>query len=215
MARMRKKKNIPERMKACAAYWFPVAVANRGRWRMICGMTPETPLYLEIGCGKGTFAVETAKMNPNICYIAMEKDESVILAAIEKAAQEKVSNLFFVCADATLLTNYFAEGEVSRIYLNFCDPWVKREKPKRRLTYRGFLENYKKLLAPGGEIHFKTDDPRLFDFSIEEFEASQFLLSAITYDLHDSEWNDMNIRTEFESRFAEMGKKIMRLQASR
>ena len=99
--------------------------------------------------------------------------------------------------------------------MNFCDPWVKREKPKRRLTYRGFLENYKKLLAPGGEIHFKTDDPRLFDFSIEEFEASQFLLSAITYDLHDSEWNDMNIRTEFESRFAEMGKKIMRLQASR
>ena len=214
MARMRKKKNIPERMQACASYWFPVPVANRGRWREMCKMMADTPLYLEIGCGKGTFAIETAKANPQICYVAMEKDESVILSAIEKAAENEVTNLFFLHADATLISNYFEEQEIDRIYINFCDPWSKKNKPKRRLTYRGFLEQYKKLLATGGEIFFKTDDQRLFEFSLEEFQSSGLDLSAVTYDLHSSEWNEINIRTEFESRFAEMGKKIMRLQAS-
>jgi tRNA (guanine-N7-)-methyltransferase len=214
MARMRKKKNIPERMQACASYWFPVPVANRGRWREMCGVAADVALYLEIGCGKGTFAIETVKANPDICYIAMEKDESVILSAIEKAAENQVNNLFFLHGDATLVTNYFNEHEIDRIYINFCDPWSKKNKPKRRLTYRGFLESYKKLMKPDGAIFFKTDDKRLFEFSLEEFEAASFQLSAVTYDLHSSEWNEINIRTEFESRFAELGKKIMRLQAS-
>ena len=213
MARMRKKKNIPERMRACASYWFPVAVRNRGHWREMCGFSPETKLYLEIGCGRGTFAIETAKRHPEICYIAVEKDESVILSAIEKAAEQGVPNLKFLRADATLITNYFEEHELDRIYLNFCDPWSKKDKPKRRLTYRGFLEMYRRLLKPDGSIHFKTDDERLFEFSLEEFAAVRFAVDAVTYDLHASEWNEENIRTEFESRFAEMGKKIMRLEA--
>jgi len=213
MARMRKKKNIPQRMQSCASYWFAVPVANRGRWREMCGMPANAPLYLELGCGKGGFAIATAKRHPEVCYVALEKDESVILAAIEKAAAAGVGNLFFLCADVVLLKNYFDEGEVDRIYINFCDPWSKRDKPKRRLTYREFLEMYKALLKDNGEIHFKTDDRKLFDFSIEEFASVSLHLHRTTYDLHNSKWNEDNIRTEFEQKFADRGFPICRVEA--
>ncbi len=213
MARMRKKKNIGPRMKACQSYWFPVPVANRGRWREAAGMPADAPLYLELGCGKGGFALATAMKHPDVCYVAVEKDESVILAAIEKAAETGVKNLFFLCTDVLLIKNYFAEGEADRMYINFCDPWSKRDKPKRRLTYRDYLEMYKLLLKDEGQIHFKTDDRRLFDFSLEEFAACHFSLHNTTFDLHNSKWDQDNIRTEFEQKFADRGAAIHRTEA--
>lgn len=213
MARMRKKKNLSGRMNACRTYWFDVPVANRGRWRNVCGFPDTAPLYIELGCGKGKFAVETAALNPGVCYIALEKDESVILAAIERAAAAGVKNVFFVCTDVLLLKNYFSDGEADRIYINFCDPWSRRNKPKRRLTYRGYLEAYKIILKPDGQIHFKTDNSVLFEFSLEEFKAVGLRLKDVTTDLHASQWNDANIRTEFESKFAEKGIKIKRAEA--
>lgn len=213
MARMRKKKNIPQRMEACASYWFKVPVANRGHWREACRMPSDAPLYLELGCGKGGFAIETARLHPEVCYVAIEKEESVILAAIERAAEAGVHNLFFLCTDVILLRNYFGEGEADRIYINFCDPWSRRDKPKRRLTYRDYLRMYKEILKPDGEIHFKTDDRRLFDFSLEEFREMSLSLRRLTYDLHNSEWDRCNIRTEFEQKFAEQGLPIHRVEA--
>lgn len=213
MARVRKKKNIPKRMQACAGYWFEVPVANRGRWLEACGMPPNTLLYLEIGCGKGGFALAMAQRHPDICFIALEKDESVILAAIEKAAAAQVTNLHFVWTDVFLLKNYFDCGEVDRLYINFCDPWTRREKPKRRLTHRDYLTQYKSLLAAEGEIFFKTDDPKLFSFSIGEFEHAGLYLSNLTTDLHAEVGNDDNIRTEFEQKFADQGVPICRVEA--
>ena len=213
MARMRRKKNIPLRMDACSAYWFLVPVANRGHWREACSMPKETPLFLELGCGKGGFAIETARRNPDICYVALEKEESVILAAIEKAAAAGVTNLFFVWTDVILLKNFFDDGEVDRIYINFCDPWSRREKPKRRLTHRDYLQLYRHLLKEDGEIHFKTDDSKLFAFSLEEFVFSGFHLDKHTNDLHASEWNSGNVRTEFEQKFADRGVSICRVEA--
>ncbi len=213
MARTRKKKNIPQRMNACSSYWFPVPVANRGHWRAACKMPAVAPLYLELGCGKGAFAIGMAQRHPDVCYIALEKDESVILAAIEKAAEAGVTNLFFIWTDVILLKNYFEEGEVDRIHINFCDPWSRKDKPKRRLTYRDYLAVYRNLLTHDGEIHFKTDDRKLFDFSLGEFEYSSFVLHNQTSDLHGSEWDSSNIRTEFEQKFAGQGISICRVEA--
>lgn len=213
MARTRKKKNIPLRMNACSNYWFPVPVSNRGRWREACRMAPDAPLFLELGCGKGDFAVQMAMRHPEVCYIALEKDESVILAAIEKAAAASVSNLFFVWTDVVLLTNFFEEGEINRIYINFCDPWTRKDKPKRRLTHRDYLEVYKLLLKDDGQIHFKTDDKKLFSFSMKEFDRSCFEVIDQTTDLHNSQWDPCNIRTEFEQKFAGQGIAICRAEA--
>jgi tRNA (guanine-N7-)-methyltransferase len=213
MARTRKKKNIPQRMSACSTYWFPVPVANRGHWREVCGMAPDTPLYLELGCGKGDFAVGMAQRYPDICYVALEKDESVILAAIENAAAGGVTNLFFLWTDVALLNNFFAEEEVNRIYINFCDPWSRKDKPKRRLTYRDYLKTYINLLKSDGEIHLKTDDKTLFGFSLKEFADSNLTLRNETTDLHRSEWDADNIRTEFEQKFAGQGITICRVEA--
>jgi len=176
-------------------------------------MTHDAPLYLELGCGKGDFAIKMAQRHPDVCYIALEKDESVVLAAIEKAAAAGVQNLFFIYTDVALLTNYFEEGEVDRIYINFCDPWSRKEKPKRRLTHRDYLTSYKRLLKVNGEIHFKTDDKKLFAFSRQEFIISGLSLHNDTTDLHNSEWNPNNIRTEFEEKFAGQGITICRVEA--
>jgi tRNA (guanine-N7-)-methyltransferase len=176
-------------------------------------MPENAPLFLELGCGKGRFAIETARRNPDVCFIALEKEESVILDAIEAAGAEGLTNVFFLCADVVLLKNYFAPEEVDRIFIHFCDPWSKKNKPKRRLTYREFLETYKLLLKPAGDIHFKTDDERLFVFSLAEFDRAGFGVCNVTDDLHASCWNDGNIRTEFEEKFAGQGIAIHRAEA--
>ena len=208
MARMRAKKNIPDRLEKCKERWFEFPATNKGQWRGVCNKDSETKVFLEIGCGKGKFACETASKNPGVLYIAMERDTSVTLAAIEKAHTMEVPDLYFVNTDAQFIETYFANEEIDRIYINFCDPWSRKNKPKRRLTYRDYLETYKRILKPNGQIFFKTDDEPLFEFSLEEFKATGFTFNAVTYDLHSSEFNEDNVRTEFEQKFADQGIKI-------
>lgn len=214
MPRMRAKKHIPERLERCNERWFEAPMLNKGKWREVCKVSPDTPVFLEVGCGKGKFACDMAKLNPDVLYIALERDTSVILAAIEKAHEQNIPNLFFVNADAQLLNNYFEESEIDSMYLNFSDPWTRRNKPKRRLTYRAFLEQYKVILKPNGKICFKTDNDELFDFSLVEFEESGFELSELTRDLHNSEYDSINVRTEFEQKFADQGIAIKRVVAT-
>jgi len=214
MTRMRMKRHIPERMERCHERWFDVPSDNKGKWREICGVSPDTPLFLELGCGKGKFCTQTATDNPDALYVAVERDKSVILAAIEKAHNAELPNLFFINCDVNNIEDMFAEDEVDRIYINFCDPWNRRNKPKRRLTYRDFLSKYKILLKNGGQIRFKTDNDDLYDFSLEEFKVSGFTLSELTRDLHNSEYDKDNVRTEFEQKFADEGIPIKRAVAT-
>lgn len=214
MARMRTKRNIPARMEKCHERWFDAPMLNKGKWREACGFPEDVPVWLEIGCGKGKFCTEMALRHPEILYIAMERDASVTLAAIEKAHELEIPNLFFIRGDAGIIENYFAENEVNRIFLNFSDPWTRQNKPKRRLTYRDFLAKYKTMMRDGGAVEFKTDNDDLFDFSLGEFEAMGFKLTDVTRDLHNSEWNEENIRTEFEQKFADQGITIKRVVAN-
>jgi len=178
----------------------------KGNWKSIFGN--DNPIHLEIGTGKGKFITELALQNPDINYIGIEKYSSVLFRALEKRREVELNNLYFIRFDAVYLLDIFAENEIARIYLNFSDPWPKERHAKRRLTSRRFLEMYDKCLKKDGEIFFKTDNRDLFEFSIKEVEEFGWKIKGITYDLHKSEYAKDNIMTEYEERFASLGKPI-------
>lgn len=209
--RMRKKKHFDTRFEKCKSALIDVSENMLD----VDAVTGGKPLMVEIGCGKGKFIYETALANPDIFFIALEREENVLLMAMEKALSVKLpDNLRFIDGDASKLAEIFPEESLSRIYVNFCDPWPPRKQAKRRLTSSGFLEIYYKLLKTGGEIHFKTDNMKLFEFSLNEFAAFNGLrMKNISLDLHSSDMP--NITTEYEEKFSAMGMPIYRLEASK
>lgn len=194
----------------------------RGNWsKEVFGN--DHPLHIEIGMGKGQFLTGLAKKNPEINYIGIERYSSVLLRAVEKLevlreeSKEPPTNLRFVCMDANDVAEVFAPEEVSRIYLNFSDPWPKARHARRRLTSSEFFARYDKILAKGGQVEFKTDNRLLFDFSVEQLEESKVWETiACTYDLHhDAVLNEGNIMTEYEEKFSSMNNPICKLIAKR
>ena len=173
--RMRKKKNLAPRMEACGAYLIRDPFALRGRWREL--MPEARELRVELGCGKGGFTVGTAAAEPEVLLIAVEKVPDAMVVAMEKARDAGLRNVWFVDGDAALLPDMFADGEIDRLYINFCDPWPKSNQKKRRLTHGNFLKKYRQVLAEGGQIHFKTDNDKLFEWSLEEIPQFGFALS--------------------------------------
>jgi len=207
--RMRKKKNADARMTACSYLKIDDPLQYKGRWKK--DISDGKDIYLEIGCGKGTFVTELAKRNPDKFYIAMEVVPDVIMLAMEKARDAGLDNVKFVCFNADGLCDVFEDNELCGIYLNFSDPWPKNRHYKRRLTYISFLEKYKKVIKNGGNIFFKTDNRPLFDFSLVQFYDAKIPLCQVTTDLHTSMWEEGNIHTEYEDNFSAKGFKINRL----
>lgn len=173
---------------------------------------PEFPLHLEIGCGKGRFITETSKANPSINHIAMEREPTILAAAARHAKENGAQSVMFLAGDALELPEYFERREISRLYINFCDPWpTKKKRARRRLTHDRFLDIYSSLGIP--EIFFKTDNRVLFEFSLESFPRCGWLPKNISLDLHNSDFLD-NIVTEYEEKFSAHGP-IYRLEAYR
>lgn len=171
----------------------------------------ENEVHLEIGCGKGKFITETAEKNKNINYIGIEKNKNVLVLAVQKLKKEQ-SNVGFILGDAHNITSYFLNGELSRIYINFCDPWEGKKKwAKRRLTHRNFLNLYKSLGKKNIEVFLKTDNRELFEFSLNEFSNENWKLKNISLDLHNSNYE--NVITEYEEKFSQKGAYIFRLEA--
>ena len=183
----------------------------RGCWQDIFARG-ERPLWVELGTGKGQFIAGLAAQHEDVNIIGIELQRGVLYYAGQKVAAAELTNVRLVEGDISELLDVFAPGEVDRFYLNFCDPWPKARHAKRRLTHRGFLEKYATLLAPQGEIHFKTDNHDLFYFSIEEFQALGWTLRDVTDDLHQNEPAE-NVRTEYEQKFSAKGQPIYRLVA--
>ena len=208
--RMRKKKNLIPRMERCAACQIKEPFTLRGNWRSLLPEAKE--LRLELGCGKGRFTVDTAAKEPDVLFVAVERVPDAMVIAMERAMAAELKNVFFIDADAALLPDMFEEGEVDRIYINFCDPWPSKGHAKRRLTHGNFLKLYRKVLKDGGQIHFKTDNRPLFDFSVEEIPNFGFTLSEVTNDLH-AECADV-IMTDYEAKFREQGIPINRCVAT-
>lgn len=187
---------------------------KKGQWHSF--FQNNNPIHLEIGMGKGQFIHTLAEHNPDINYIGIEMYSSVLYRALERRAQTELNNLFFLRFDAKYLDNVFDKGEAAKIYLNFSDPWPKERHAKRRLTSSLFLALYDRILAKEGSIQFKTDNRPLFDFSVETIEQSGLWhIDELTYDLHNSEFLEGNVMTEYESRFVAEGKPICRLVCSR
>lgn len=183
---------------------------NKGHWKEYFGNT--NPLHIEIGMGKGQFIMALAEANPDINYLGIEKYSSVLLRALEKQEIVNLPNLRFLRLDAEYTPDVFDCGEVDRIYLNFSDPWPKDRHAHRRLTSDRFLNRYTQFLnTDGGYVQFKTDNRDLFDFSLETARACRWDLSEVSFDLHNSEYEEGNIHTEYEDRFAALGKPICRL----
>lgn len=207
--RMRKKKNGAARLEKCQELLAKPCETpiESSMYDFGC----EAPLWLEIGAGKGGFARAMSARHPEICYYALERSADCIVLAAEALAAERAAdptrpdNLRYLIDSADRLRERFAAGSVSRIFLNFSDPWSKKGYYKRRLTYRGYLAVYLELLADGGELHFKTDNVGLFDFTLEELAAMGLTPVALTRDLHASEYNEGNVRTEYEERFSALG----------
>lgn len=209
--RLRKKPWARPELEACNFFIINTR-ENKGKWRE--SFNNDNPIYLELGCGKGTFIAVHGSENKDINYIAIDiKDEVLVLAKrnIEKAYKEKdqeVNNLKLMAQEIGLIEDVFSKDDVvSRIYINFCNPWPKERHKKRRLTFTKQLEKYKTFLTENGEIYFKTDDDNLFEESLEYFKEAGLNIEYITYDLHNSDVKG-NVRTEHENMFSEQGIKI-------
>lgn len=188
----------------------------KGSWRRIFGN--DHPVRIEIGMGKGRFITRLAIQNPEINYIGIEKYSSVLVRALEKldAMETPPSNIRFIRMDAENICSMFARHEVSRIYLNFSDPWPKDRHAKRRLTSQQFLKRYDQILVPDGQLEFKTDNQDLFRFSLEQAEPAGWKRIASTWDLHHDEiLNAGNIMTEYEQKFSAQGNPICKMILSR
>ena len=196
-------------MAACEAVWIHEPEALRGNWRSLMPGCRE--LRVEVGCGKGKFTVETAAAEPDVLLIAIERVPDALVLAMESAIRMGLKNVFFVSLDAANIDAFFADDEIDLLYINFCDPWPRKKNAKRRLTYHTFLEKYKKVLRLGGQIHFKTDNAKLFDWSLPEMESCFLELRNVTHDLHAN--GPVGIMTGYEEKFYGMGTPINRVEA--
>ncbi len=213
--RMRKKKHGAERLAACRGFLVDCKDVPLTKERISKIFGAEREVWLEIGAGKGGFAVEMARKNPNVAYIAMEKVSDCVVLAAESARAafgEDSCNLRFIIETADNLTRILPRESVSRIFLNFSDPWSKKGYAKRRLTHSRYLALYMNLLKDGGILQFKTDNEALFDFSLEEISKMGLIPSLVTRDLHTSPYNEGNVMTEYERAFSSQGIRINMLR---
>lgn len=220
--RQRNIKNLQEKLDMNSSFLIENPKELKGRWHAVFGN--DSPICLEIGCGKGRFITSRAMDHPEQNYIAIEGQSNVVLRALQKAEENSIANLRIFITYVSDLKEYFDEGELSTVYLNFSDPWPKARHAKRRLTYRDRLKNYKEVLSPGGFIEFKTDNDGLFDFTLGEIEAVGYRVVEMTRDLHGEMSDEMFIElsgdmsafaadaaaylTEYEEKFMVLGKNI-------
>ena len=202
--RMRKMKNLESRMDACAAYRITKPEEMNGKWKTL--KEDASALWVEVGCGKGKFTAETAQANPDVLLIAVERCREAMVVAMEKAKNMGLKNVFFIDMDVANIEEIFDSFEIDRLFINFPDPWPRKKNAKRRLTHRSFLEKYCRVVKTGGEIHYKTDNAPLFEFSVEEFAACGLEVKNLTRNLHEN--GIVGIMTGYEEKFHALGTPI-------
>ena len=211
--RQRRLRNLDAKYEAYEDIIVSDPSSLRGKWDE---QAKGRPIYIEIGCGKGKFISELAAKEADNFFVAVEGNKSVMLRAMEKIRELNLGNVIFVPELAGDLSEWFADGEIRGMYLNFSDPLPKNYWYKRRLTYRDRLKSYFRVLDDEGTITFKTDNTGLFEWSLLEIQAADLKILEITRDLHaDPELNADNIETEYEAKYSGLGEKIKRVVIGR
>lgn len=208
--RVRRKPGVREKLLEQTPY---IIDPNRLRQKWSRFFNNDHPIHAELGTGKGTFITTLANRHPENNYIGIERVPEVLWQSVKKAIDLRLHNIAFLWMNVQDLPTLISHGKWERIYLNFSDPWPKRRHAKRRLTHPDFLNMYEEILVPGGEIFLKTDNAGFFEYSLNQMAAKDYRLSAITLDLHESEWQEQNIMTEYEEKFSMKGHPIYRLEA--
>jgi len=208
--RVRNRKGATELLEANPQYVILNPEDAKGKWHKIFGN--DHPIHIEVGSGKGAFITGMAKANPEINYIGIDIQKSVLSYALDKVLEADVPNIKLLWVDGDSLTNYFEDGEIDQLYLNFSDPWPKKRHEKRRLTYKSFLDTFKQILPKHGAIHFKTDNRGLFEYSLVSFSQYGMTLKGVWLDLHASDFEG-NVMTEYEKKFSSKGQVIYRVEA--
>lgn len=208
--RVRKRKGAEEHLEHHPQYVILNPEDAKGKWHEVFGN--DNPIHIEVGSGKGAFITGMAVQNPDINYIGIDIQLSVLSYALDKVFDSGATNVKLLRVDGSSLTNYFADAEVDMMYLNFSDPWPKTKHEKRRLTYKSFLDTYKQILPEHGEIHFKTDNRGLFEYSLASFSQYGMTLKQVWLDLHASNFEG-NVMTEYEAKFSSKGQVIYRVEA--
>ena len=188
--RVRNRKGATELLEANPQYVVLNPADAKGKWRELFGN--DHPIHVEVGSGKGAFVTGSY--------------------ALDKVLVADVPNIRLLWVDGSDLTNYFADGEIDRLYLNFSDPWPKKRHEKRRLTYKSFLDTFKQILPEKGELHFKTDNRGLFEYSLVSFSQYGMKLNGVWLDLHAIDFEG-NVLTEYEQKFSSKGQVIYRVEA--
>lgn len=217
--RLRGRKNIRESLERQPDLVVLEPEAWKGRWNEFFGN--DRPIHIELGMGKGQFISRMSFNHPDINYIGMDIYDELLRRGSEKARKlwkaekdaDEVPNLALARGNVEYLEKMFEPGEVTRVYLNFSDPWPKAKHAKRRLTHPRFLEKYRRVLNEVGEIHFKTDSLSLFEFSLNSFSAAELQMRNISLSLHRHGLREDLVMTEYETKFVAQGLPIYRLEA--
>jgi len=204
--RQRRVKNKDEIMRNAHKWVVNEPQSLKGNWKQ--AFKNEHDIYLEIGSGKGQFIAELALQESSNNFIAAEGGENIVVRILEKAQAVGLGNLLVIPEYITDPCAIFATGELSGIYINFCDPWPKDRHSKRRLIHREMLEKYRKITNNKATLAFKTDNHSLFEFSMDEFKSVGLNVFKMSTDLHNSEYAYCNTPTEYEDKFAAEGKPI-------
>ena len=208
--RVRNRKGASELLEAHPQYVVLNPETAKGKWHDLFGN--DNPIHIEVGSGKGGFITGMAKLHPNVNYIGIDIQKTVLSYALDKVLEANVPNIKLLWVDGSSLTDYFENGEIDLLYLNFSDPWPKKKHERRRLTYKTFLDTFKQILPVQGQIHFKTDNRGLFEYSLVSFSQYGMTLKGVWLDLHESDYEG-NVMTEYEAKFSSKGQVIYRVEA--
>ena len=204
--RMRKKQWAEPFLEEHSDFVVAFPELNKGKWhQLLCC----DRLHVEIGCGKGDYLIQMGQMYPQEGWIGIERERNVAAVATKKALEQEYRNQRLIALDADEFENWFEEGEIDVIHLNFSDPWPKQGYAKRRLSHRGFLSKYERCLSKKGQLIMKTDNQVLFEFSLCELSAENWNLLDVSVDFR-KKLQPEDAVTEYESRFMALGQPIYR-----
>lgn len=168
------------------------------------------PIILELACGKGEYTVNLARLFPDTNFIGLDYKGNRIWRGAKTAIEENIKNVAFLRIQIENILEYFAEGEVSEIWITFPDPQPQLSREKKRLTFPGFLAKYRRILKPGGMMHLKTDNDSLYQYTLEKIEEHHLNLHCSTADLYNSEYANevLSIKTYYEKKYLQSEKNI-------